>query len=185
VECGRTWTVRPKKRGRRGHRMQTSILSRVLVDGFTLRQLFSQRSGVALPAYRYRFRQALHRFVVRPAPQKIPQEPLVLLADGLWFEFDEPGLRPTLGNGPHSSAAARDLQQPYLQQKNLTLPQFVTSNIGRGGRRHLPKVFTEHGALMAATILNSPRAIEVSVYVVRAFVQLRDLLAGNRSCRNA
>jgi hypothetical protein len=88
VECGRTWTVRPKKRGRRGHRMQTSILSRVLVDGFTLRQLFSQRSGVALPAYRYRFRQALHRFVVRPAPQKIPQEPLVLLADGLWFEFD-------------------------------------------------------------------------------------------------
>jgi hypothetical protein len=61
----------------------------------------------------------------------------------------------------------------------------VTSNIGRGGRRHLPKVFTEHGALMAATILNSPRAVEVSVYVVRAFVQLRDLLAGNRSCRNA
>ena len=44
----------------------------------------------------------------------------------------------------------------------------------------LPYVFTEHGALMAGTILNSPRAIEVSVYVVRAFVQLRDLLAGNK-----
>lgn len=58
--------------------------------------------------------------------------------------------------------------------------QFVTSNAGRGGRRYLPHVFTEHGALMAATILDSPRAIEVSVYVVRAFVQLRDLLAGNR-----
>ena len=57
---------------------------------------------------------------------------------------------------------------------------FATSNIGRGGRRHLPRVFTEHGALMAATLLNSPRAIEVSVYVVRAFVQLRDLLAGNK-----
>jgi hypothetical protein len=56
----------------------------------------------------------------------------------------------------------------------------VISNTGRGGRRYLPQVFTEHGALMAATILNSPRAIEVSVYVVRAFVQLRDLLAGNK-----
>lgn len=60
--------------------------------------------------------------------------------------------------------------------------QFVTSNIhrtGRGGRRYLPLAFTEHGAVMAATILNSPRAIEMSVYVVRAFVRLRTLLASN------
>lgn len=55
--------------------------------------------------------------------------------------------------------------------------QFATSNAGRGGRRYLPQVFTEHGALMAATILNSPRAVEVSVYVVRAFVRLRELAA--------
>jgi len=58
--------------------------------------------------------------------------------------------------------------------------QFATSNEqapGRGGRRYAPRVFTEHGALMAATILNSPRAVEVSVYVVRAFVQLRELAA--------
>lgn len=55
--------------------------------------------------------------------------------------------------------------------------QFATSNHtpGRGGRRYAPLVFTEHGALMAATILNSPRAVEVSVYVVRAFVRLREL----------
>lgn len=63
------------------------MLQRVLVDGFTLRQLFSKRSSVDLPAYRYRFRQALRRFVARPAPQKIPAGPLVALADGLWFEF--------------------------------------------------------------------------------------------------
>jgi hypothetical protein len=56
--------------------------------------------------------------------------------------------------------------------------QFATSSWG--GRRTTPYAFTEHGALMAATILNSPRAVEVSVYVVRAFVQLRDLLAGNK-----
>jgi hypothetical protein len=41
-------------------------------------------------------------------------------------------------------------------------------------------VFTEHGAIMAATVLNTPRAVEVSVYVVRAFVQLRELMVGHR-----
>jgi len=41
----------------------------------------------------------------------------------------------------------------------------------------LPRVFTEHGAIMAATILNSPRAVQMSVYVVRAFVRLRQSLA--------
>jgi hypothetical protein len=50
---------------------------------------------------------------------------------------------------------------------------------GRGGRRYLPRVFTEHGALMAATLLSSPRAIEVSIYVVRAFVRLRELAITN------
>lgn len=55
--------------------------------------------------------------------------------------------------------------------------QFATSsaNHGHGGRRHAPRVFTEHGALMAATLLNSPRAVEVSIYVVRAFVRVREL----------
>lgn len=52
--------------------------------------------------------------------------------------------------------------------------QFATSNWG--GTRKLPLAFTEHGAIMAAMVLNSPRATEVSVYVVRAFVQLRDTL---------
>ena len=47
---------------------------------------------------------------------------------------------------------------------------------GRGGRRFLPYAFTEHGAIMAATVLNSPRAIEASVFVVRAFVRLREAI---------
>jgi hypothetical protein len=55
---------------------------------------------------------------------------------------------------------------------------FATSSWG--GRRKLPLAFTEHGAIMTATILNSPRAVEMSVYVVRAFVQLRELLASNK-----
>lgn len=55
---------------------------------------------------------------------------------------------------------------------------FATSRWG--GRRYTPLAFTEHGAIMVATILKSPRAAEVSVYVVRAFVQLRGLLASHQ-----
>jgi hypothetical protein len=57
--------------------------------------------------------------------------------------------------------------------------QSVTSK-GRGGRRHPPWAFTEHGALMAATVLSSPRAAEASVFVVRAFVRMRRLLVSQR-----
>lgn len=88
AECRHTWTVRPRKRGRPSHRTPETSLHRVLVDGLTLGQLFSARPGVELPAYRYRFRQALRRFVALPSSQVIPRGPLVLLADGLWFRFD-------------------------------------------------------------------------------------------------
>jgi hypothetical protein len=59
---------------------------------------------------------------------------------------------------------------------NLML-QFATSSWG--GTRKPPVAFTEQGAIMAATVLNSPRAVEMSVYVVRAFVKLREVLASN------
>ena len=52
--------------------------------------------------------------------------------------------------------------------------QFATLKTGRGQhRKYLPYAFTEHGAIMAAMVLASPRAVQVSVYVVRAFVRLR------------
>ncbi len=57
--------------------------------------------------------------------------------------------------------------------------QIVTSS-GWGGRRYPPYAFTEHGAVMAASVLNSPRAIAVSVQVVRAYVKLRELLASDK-----
>ena len=53
------------------------------------------------------------------------------------------------------------------------------SKIGRGGRRTLPWAFTEHGCLMAATVLNSRRAVQMSLFIVRAFVQMREALAAN------
>ena len=55
--------------------------------------------------------------------------------------------------------------------------QAATSTTGRGGRRYLPYAFTEHGAIMAASVLNSPRAVEMSIFVVRAFVRMREALA--------
>jgi phage regulator Rha-like protein len=58
--------------------------------------------------------------------------------------------------------------------------QIATLKTGRGQhRKYTPLAFTEHGAIMAATILNSPRAVEMSVYVVRAFVKLREVLASH------
>jgi len=54
--------------------------------------------------------------------------------------------------------------------------QIVTSSSGHGGRRYLPYAFTEHGVVMAASVLSSVKAVEVSVYVVRAFVQMREML---------
>jgi hypothetical protein len=64
-----------------------------------------------------------------------------------------------------------------IHELRILRSQFATSRWG--GRRYLPIAFTEHGAIMAAMVLNSPRAVEMSVYVVRAFVKLRQVLASN------
>ena len=58
--------------------------------------------------------------------------------------------------------------------------QNVISSARHGGSRYAPYAFTEHGAIMAATVLNSERAIEMSVFVVLAFVRMRRAIAGNR-----
>jgi hypothetical protein len=59
--------------------------------------------------------------------------------------------------------------------------QFVTLKSGRGQhRKFLPYVFTENGAIMAANVLNSPEAVRMSVFVVRAFVKMRELLGGTK-----
>ena len=63
--------------------------------------------------------------------------------------------------------------------------QFATLKTGRGQHsKYLPLAFTEHGAIMAATLLNSQRATAISVHVVRAFVELRGMLASNQVLAN-
>ena len=58
--------------------------------------------------------------------------------------------------------------------------QNATSSSTHGGRRYLPHAFTEHGAIMAASVLNSKRAIDMSIFVVRAFVQMRQSVVQNQ-----
>jgi len=66
------------------------------------------------------------------------------------------------------------------KEDQILRSQIVISRDTHGGRRYRPFAFTEHGAIMAATVLNSERAVQMSVFVVRAFVRLREMLATNR-----
>src|SRR5580698_2585840 len=66
------------------------------------------------------------------------------------------------------------------EELKILRSQNVISSEGHGGARYRPYAFTEHGAIMAATVLNSERAIEMSVFVVLAFVRMRRAIAGNR-----
>jgi hypothetical protein len=67
------------------------------------------------------------------------------------------------------------------EEAELSRSQFAILNSGRGSNiKYLPHAFSEHGAIQAVNVLNSPRAVETGVYVVRAFVKLRELLASNK-----
>jgi ORF6N domain len=81
---------------------------------------------------------------------------------------------------------AERFPEDFLFRLTATETEAVNrSQLATGSQRHRdprypPFAFTEHGAIMAATILNSPRAVEMSLYVVRAFVRLRGLLSSNK-----
>lgn len=76
-----------------------------------------------------------------------------------------------------SQFATSRLQDIDYIDKNYNRSQFVTGS--HGGKRYLPWAFTEHGALMAANILRSAHAVQMSVFVIRAFVRLREQVAAN------
>jgi hypothetical protein len=67
----------------------------------------------------------------------------------------------------------------YARGSSGLRSQSAMSKLGSGGRRTLPWAFTGHGALQASSILNSPRAVAMSVYVIRAFIRLREMLDEN------
>jgi hypothetical protein len=68
------------------------------------------------------------------------------------------------------------LRSQIAMSKRENSSQIAMSKTGRGGRRTLPYAFTEHGALQAANVLRSPRAVQMSVFVIRAFVKMRETL---------
>jgi hypothetical protein len=65
-----------------------------------------------------------------------------------------------------------------LEEQGGMRSQFATAS--KRNVRHLPYVFTEEGAVMAANILNSPAAVRMSIFVVRAFLKMRSFLADNK-----
>ena len=71
--------------------------------------------------------------------------------------------------------------QLTAEENEALRSQTVTSKSSRGGRRYAPYAFAEHGAIMAASVLNSPRAGEMSIFVVRAFLRLRETLATHKA----
>jgi hypothetical protein len=77
-----------------------------------------------------------------------------------------------------SQIATSSSQRSNSKGRRVTWSQSATS-LSHGGRRYRPWVFTEHGALMAANILHSDQATRMSVYVIRAFVRLREELTAN------
>lgn len=60
----------------------------------------------------------------------------------------------------------------------------MSKETGRGGRRYLPYVFTEHGVAMLSGILNSKRAVQVNISIMRAFVKLREILSTHKELAN-
>jgi hypothetical protein len=61
-------------------------------------------------------------------------------------------------------------------EATILISQSAISSGAHGGRRTLPWAFTEHGAMMAANVLNSPRAVQMSIFIVRAFLRMRQEL---------
>ena len=70
--------------------------------------------------------------------------------------------------------------QLNLQEVRSLRSQIVTSNKGRGGQRYRPYAFTEQGVAMLSSILNSERAVQVNIEIMRAFVKLREMIASNK-----
>jgi hypothetical protein len=130
-------------------------------------------------------REDLHSSIV-PA-ERIEQVILLIRGEKVILDIDLAGLygvevkrlneqiRRNLGRFPPDFLFQLS-QEEYSNLKS----HFATSRSGWGGRRKLPYAFTEHGAIMAASVLNTPRAVEMSVFVVRAFVRLRNFLAAHK-----
>ena len=95
------------------------------------------------------------------------------------YEVETRGLNKAVDRNPDRFIERFCFRLTQAEWENLMF-QIGTSR-SWGGRRKVPRVFTEHGAVMVATVLNSPKAIQASIAVIDAFVRLRRILDANRS----
>jgi hypothetical protein len=70
--------------------------------------------------------------------------------------------------------------QLTVEEDESLRSQIVTSKVGRGGRRYRPYVFTEQGVAMLSSVLNSERAVQVNIAIMRAFVRLREMMESKK-----
>jgi ORF6N domain len=122
-----------------------------------------------------------------PAPLESVPEPKILAIRGQRVILDEELARLYgVSTSAFNQAVKRNesrfpadfMFQLTAQEASILKSQSVTSSWG--GRRKLPHAFTEHGAVQAANVLRSNRAITMSVHIVRAFIRMRETLAGHR-----
>jgi len=73
------------------------------------------------------------------------------------------------------------LRSQIATSNALTSQTAMSKPGGRGGRRTLPYAFTEHGVSMLSSVLNSERAVQMNIIIIRAFVRMRELLASHKS----
>lgn len=118
--------------------------------------------------------------VIAPTLFTVRNEPVVLDSDlALLYGVETRVFNQAIRRNRHRFPP--DFAFPLTKEEwSLLRSQIVTLKRGRGQhRKYLPWAFTEHGAIMAASILNSERAVAMSVYVVRAFVKMRRELLAN------
>ena len=93
------------------------------------------------------------------------------------YGVETKNLNKAIGRNPERFPADFMFQLSDIELKNLRF-QFGTSSWG--GRRTLPYAFTEHGIAMLSSVLRSSRAIEVNIFIIRAFIKLREMLATHK-----
>jgi len=121
---------------------------------------------------------------VKRNADRFPEDFMFQLTPRDWVELretlDDLNVNPVDNNdvaSPRSQIATLNVQPIIPQYNGAFKPLFSTKSKPVGGnRKYFPFAFTEHGALMAANVLNSPEAVKMSVYVIRAFIQQRVLL---------
>ncbi len=80
---------------------------------------------------------------------------------------------------PLTKDEAENLRSQFVISRSDLKSQIATSSTAHGGRRYLPRAFTEQGVAMLSSVLNSEQAIEVNIAIMRAFVRLRQILETN------